>query len=754
MRKNTKVKKILLISLLFLLIIIIVFIRFEVTASTKLDGISNFPSSYQPYLEELAKKHPNWKFTALYTNLDWNYVISEENVFGKNLVPKNYSDSWKNTTPGQYNVEIDGGWVDSSKQAVEYCMDPRNFLNEVRIFQFEGLSYDATITNLEGIEKILYGTEFYKNKVSYLDSNGSTISTNETYGDLILKAGKTSMVSPYHLASRIKQEVGPFLTHNSISGTVEGYKGLYNFYNIGATSSTDQMGAIKKGLQYAKDGNGANEETKAKYLIPWNSKEKSITGGGIFIGSSYINVGQNTIYLQKFDVNDDRGMPLFWHQYMTNILAPYSESKSIYQGYLKNGMLDSSMYFIIPVYNNMPEIMAESPNINQTDFTQDNTKVYCNGSNVNVRTGPSTSYEIITTVSNPEELTRIAKGNQSGERWDKVKLDNGIIGYIYQTYLTEVPDKKIERIDISVDNKTILKGEKKKIDVSIYPEDAKNKEIEFISSNPEILTVDSNGNITGIASGKATITVKAKVGDVKNEIEINVYSKVTEIWVEQKDINMQIEDEFKINAYVLPEDANNKNIIFSSKNKEIAEVDEKGIITAKTEGETEILIKSEENEEIMESCKVNVVRKMADSEIHFDTSLTVDNLEISGIDYTDNTVKNLKEKITTDLELEFVNNKNEILTESSLLGTGSKILVKENGNILRQYKIILYGDANGDGKINSVDLLVIQRHILEIESIEDIYKKASNIRKNGKNPTSVDLLLIQRHILGLQLIKQ
>lgn len=93
MRKNTKVKKLFLISLLFLLIVIIIFIRFEATASTKFDGISNFPSSYQPYLEELAKKHSNWKFTALYTNLDWNYVISEENVFGKNLVPKNYSDS-------------------------------------------------------------------------------------------------------------------------------------------------------------------------------------------------------------------------------------------------------------------------------------------------------------------------------------------------------------------------------------------------------------------------------------------------------------------------------------------------------------------------------------------------------------------------------------------------------------------------------------------------------------------------------------
>lgn len=48
----------------------------------------------------------------------------------------------ENTKPGQHNVEVDSGWVDSSRRAVEYAMDPRNFLNNVRIFQFEGLSYD------------------------------------------------------------------------------------------------------------------------------------------------------------------------------------------------------------------------------------------------------------------------------------------------------------------------------------------------------------------------------------------------------------------------------------------------------------------------------------------------------------------------------------------------------------------------------------------------------------------------------------
>ena len=389
--KIFKSKKLFLISFIILIFVVIYFFKLfkiETMAAKDSNGIEDFPEEYKPYLEEIAKNHPNWKFTPLYTNLDWNYVIDEENVFGKNLVPINYSDNWKNTTPGQYNVEVDAGWVDSSRQAIEYCMDPRNFLNEVRLFQFEELSYDQSTNNLDGIEKILYGTEFYNTKVSYLNSSGTTISTSSKYSDLILKAGQTSYVSPYHLSSRIKQEVGPFLTHKSISGDVKGYEGLYNFYNIGATSSSEPMGAIINGLKYAKDGKGASTSLKNKYLIPWNTKEKSITGGGIFIGSSYINVGQNTIYLQKFDVNDTNGDGLFWHQYMTNVLAPYSESKSIYNGYSKTGILDTPISFIIPIYNNMPEVPSSSPSIDKNDFSDDNTKVYCNATNVNIRSGP------------------------------------------------------------------------------------------------------------------------------------------------------------------------------------------------------------------------------------------------------------------------------------------------------------------------------------------------------------------------------
>ncbi len=749
-----KTKKYILLCILILLLSLLLFALLKVDASNKLDGIENFPTSYQPYLRELAKKHPNWKFKALYTNLDWTYVINEENIYGKNLVPKNYSDSWKNTTPGQYNVEIDSGWVDSSRQSIEYCMDPRNFLNEVRIFQFEALSYEPHSNNLDGIEKILYGTEFYNKKVSYLDSNGNTINMNERYSDLILRGGQTSSVSPYHLASRIKQEVGPFLSHSSISGNVEGFKGLYNFYNIGATSSPEPMGAIKNGLRYAQDGKGASEALKNKYLIPWNTKEKSITGGGVFIGSSYINVGQNTIYLQKFDVNDDRNGNLFTHQYMTNVLAPYSESKSTYNGYQKSGLLDTSMTFIIPVYNNMPSIPMQSPDINANDFAQDNTKVYCNATNVNIRTGPSTSYEIITSVNKQDKMTRIAKGKQSGERWDKVILENGIIGYIFKNYVTEMPPVQIERIDVNIDNTTIQKGERKKLQVTIYPQEANSHKVQYISSNPNVATVDNEGNITAIRSGKATITVKAEENNVQNQIEITVYSKVTNIILDQKEIYMQVGDTFQINAGMEPEDANDKSILYSSSNTDVAVITENGIITAKQEGTTNLIASSRENPNILAECKLYVVRKMDDSEIYFESPLKVNSLEVSGIEYDNNKVSDIKEKIKTDLEIQIVNYKNEILQEKDPVGTGSKILVKEDGKVLRKYQIIIYGDANGDGKINSVDLLVIQRHILEIEPLEDIFRKASNINKNGKKPTSIDLLLIQRHILNLQLIEQ
>lgn len=740
--------------MVILIVLFIIFLNHKSIAADRKEGIENFPASYQPYLQELQKKYPNWKFIALYTNLDWKYVIDNENQFGKNLVPKSYSDRWKNTTPGEYNVEVDAGWVDCSRRAIEYTMDPRNFLNFVRIFQFEELSYDAKTNNKDGIEKILYGTEFYNTIVQYLTSSGSTVTMSEKYSDLILSAGKTSQVSSYHLASRIKQEVGPFLSHSSISGNVEGYKGLYNFYNIGATSSSEPMGAIKNGLQYAKDGKGASQATKDKYLIPWNTKAKSITGGGIFIGSSYIHLGQDTIYLQKFHVTSSSGGELFWHQYMTNVLAPYSESKSIYNGYVNTGLLDGSISFVIPIYNNMPELPVESPSILDTDFTADNTQVYANvQTSLNIRSGPGTSYETLTTVAANTEMTRIAKGKQSGELWDRVKLSNGMVGYAFQNYLKEVPKKQIEQIHVSIDNTTIYKGETKKLTVEILPIEAANNEVEYRSSNSNIVRVDSSGNIMGIRSGTATITVKAKQNNVSDQIQIQVYSPVTDISLNTDNVMLQVGESFTITPIILPDDASNTKVDYYSENENIVEVDADGKMTAIKEGNTKVTVTAEDGD-ISKRVSVTVVPKIDAENLLFDTSLTVTANEITGWNIQEMSVQQIKEKITTIYDIEVYNSKGMLLQENELAGTGSTIRLLKNGQIIMEYHIILYGDVNGDGKINSVDLLVLQRHILEIEKLSGIFLKAGNIRKDGKNPSSLDCLLIQRHILEIQMIEQ
>ena len=119
-----------------------------------------------------------------------------------------------------------------------------------------------------------------------------------------------------------------------------------------------------------------------------------------------------------------------------------------------------------------------------------------------------------------------------------------------------------------------------------------------------------------------------------------------------------------------------------------------------------------------------------------------------------NTADELLNKIKTNYTVEIYNIAGEKITGSELVGTGTIVKIIDNNNLLMEYNLIMYGDVNGDGKINSIDLLVLQRHILEIEKFSGVFLKAGNIMKNGKNPSSIDCLLIQRHILGLQSIEQ
>lgn len=327
-----------------------------------------------------------------------------------------------------------------------------------------------------------------------------------------------------------------------------------------------------------------------------------------------------------------------------------------------------------------------------------------------------------------------------------------LYGYVFQNYVEEVPDIEVEKIELSSDKTTINKGEIISLNTKVVPEGATDKSITFSSSDSKVLEVSSSGKVTGIRSGKATITARANNG-VNAKIEITVYSPVTDILLSTDNVRVQKDSSFKINAEVLPDDADNKNIEYKSENELIAKIDNTGNITGISEGNTKIIVSAEDGK-ISKTIEVVVTRKLQEGEIVFDPKLQVNGNEITGLENKNNTVDSLLSKIQTNYTVEIYNKNGEKISGSNLAGTGSTVKILDNNILIAEYTLIMYGDTNGDGKINSIDLLVLQRHILEIEKLENVYVKAGNVRKNGKNPSSVDCLLIQRHILGLQNIEQ
>ncbi len=311
-----------------------------------------FPESYKPALRTLHASYPNWVFKAHHTGLDWSASVEAESILGRNLV-NNYTSpsSWKSVQNGAYDWENStwvtfdsGGWVMASEEIIEYYMDPRNFLTDTAIFEFLYQSYDSNTQNQEGLANIVSGS-FLANSVT--DTDGVQYS----YSELLIRAAEESGVSPYVLAAAILQEVGTS-GGSSVSGTVSGYEGLFNYYNIGAYRTTSQS-AVERGLWYA----GGSGSGATSYQRPWNSHQKAITGGAIWYGEQYVRVGQNTIYLKKFNV---QGSNPYQHQYMTNVGAAYEEAVKLSKAY--NGdSRQTALEFSIPVYENMPESACRKP---------------------------------------------------------------------------------------------------------------------------------------------------------------------------------------------------------------------------------------------------------------------------------------------------------------------------------------------------------------------------------------------------------
>lgn len=586
-----------------------------------------FPESYKAQLRKLHAKYPNWVFVADHVNYDWETVVENESLVGRSLVSKNSISSWKSLDYGSYNWEtgqwatFDGSaWCAASEELVAYSMDPRNFLDETYIFQFELLSFNATIHKIDNVKMLLSG--------SFMD--GAESVSGVSYAQTFMDAAAQSGVSPYHLVSRVIQEVGSKGTSGSVTGyyapsTGNVYKNLFNFYNIGAYASGGR-GAVENGLIYASKTDESN-------LRPWNTKYKAIVGGAMFIGKGYINVGQDTIYYEKFDLV---GTP-YTHQYMTNIQAPKSEAAKMSKAYSNEMKKNISLVFKIPVYKNMPDSACPCPT---GDGSPNNVleKLVVSG------------YELTPTFSKfTEDYDLIVPNNVSSIGVSATALDGGatISG---------------------TGTKTLKVG----------------------ANTIEIVVTASNGS-------KRTYTinvVRKEAENTGNQSQPTTTQKPTETTTQP---------------------------------------------TTQKPAET--------------TTQPTTTKPQATTPSYSTSYNKVDDIYISGI-AVGTTAETIKKSFTLNNCTVQIYKSDGVTVNSGNIGTGNKVQIKDNsGKVVKEYTCVIYGDVNGNGEIEILDLVYVKRALLGVIKLDGASAKAADVNKR-ENVDILDLVYVKRALLGVIDISQ
>lgn len=148
--------------------------------------------------------------------------------------------------------------------------------------------------------------------------------------------------------------------------------------------------------------------------------------------------------------------------------------------------------------------------------------------------------------------------------------------------IIEVEDVEIGNYDGELNVDSILN-----ISATVLPSDATDAKLTYKSSNPEIATVNSSGEVKGIVPGEVVIYVSA--GNVTKQVPITVKIATTVIELNSDYQVMKIQDTFQIKAQVQPEGAS-RAITYKSMNPEVASVSSSGLITAKSCGNTAIVV--------------------------------------------------------------------------------------------------------------------------------------------------------------------
>ncbi|MCL2859195.1 MAG: SH3 domain-containing protein [Oscillospiraceae bacterium] len=639
------------------------------------DGIDAFPDSYKKLLTNFIEntEHTNWNFQAYYTGINWSDFLAGES--GKNMVSSSLDTAYRAS-----GANTSGSWINANQDIVAYFMDPRNFINERNLFEFLDVSNSALYTRsiikgmIQDLPVFNGGKKTADGKSYTTDNNMVTFTMDDIanvncgqqvtidYADIIMQAAKESQMSPISIVVKIVQEVGSSGSA-SVSGTYKAsdgtdYSGYYNFFNVGANDTGDP---IANGLSYAKKATKrTSADTKISFPNGWDNPYNSIIGGAWFNSDAYITAGQNTAYFYKFDCVGTKILNIgetqtiaqsdLYHQYMTNVMDPYTQSWSLFNTYTNNNLLDKPLNFIIPVFNNMPDVVYKPSSLSNSA----DPLYYANvSSNLTVRSNATTSYSTIMTLYK-DDLVVMLKRNYATVSsvdgplsLDQVKLWNGQTGYVATEYLEPFIKSGSSNQGPPLDSPSDTQAVEPNIGFGYVN----------VSSSLSVRSSDNSG---------ATIIANAQPNE-----EMIILDDLDSGWYR-----------VKLSSGVI------------------------GYVS---------------KDSITRFEKI----KIGDTQITVTPDITA-NYVAGRLNTSTYTIKNGAATVT-----------------GNILGTGYKFVVGD-----KEYDVVKLGDANGDGAVDAVDLLLLKRHLLGIATLNGLYYKAEDLDQNA-TLDAVDLLMLKRDLLNI-----
>lgn len=696
---------------------------YDIMADTSFEQtLKSFPESYRPYIQALHDKHPNWTFEAFNTGLDWNEVLKNEAALSRKLVPaaghsmslgladlkSNGEWAWYQTptawkayddVSGAYNysannwVSFDTGyWNQASTTAISYIMDPRNWLNESYIYMFEKLSYDGNHDTVELVNSTLNGTFMYNAKCPGAPNN-------MTYAQVIVEAAKKSKVSAIHLAVRLRQEKG---TSNDELGkgvsTKDGshfYQAnghgnavYYNFFNIGAAGSGKQTVI-----------NNGGKEAKAE---GWTSPYLAIMGGAVKVYTGYIGIGQDTIYFEMFSVVNPKYY--YWKQYAQNLTATLTEGSKIYETYKNAGLLNSSFVFRIPVYKNMPSSCKKpaSPSGDERTTANPNTRlsgisatlIDMDGKSSNANLTPSfnsaiTEYSLVV----PYKVSQI---KLSASAYAKTSSISG----------TGTHSLKVGNNEFNIVCKSEY-GTTKTYKV-------------------KVTRAEGSTYLTSLSSSKSGFNETFKMNTYK--YTMRVANDVTSLA-----LNYKTESSI---AIVEMRTGSTTTVLSNGTTGNIN----------LPEGTTKVYI------DVYPSASDRSERKTYEVDI---TRLTKVSVDFKALILKDQYIHNFAVGDTVDTALQrlkvtggtaqITDSSGNVKSGDKIIGTGDMLRIHDsNGSLYMSKNIVIYGDVNGDGKIDMFDAAYLKKHVWINPFLTGIKLEAANVYEKSEGIDIMDMAVIKK----------